>query len=128
MLPNSSEFRLEDVFRTDVHARDEFLSRLFGIFSEEVVRHWCADERSPFENLGRPTIWPSGAARGHTLDFTFRAREGSHAAGTYVGELKCELEFEGYRYLRLTSPDQLAHHGSAAFLAFLQVAKDPELL
>jgi hypothetical protein len=110
----------EDVFRTDQPARDNFLARLFGLFNEEVVRIWAGDPRARYEELGRPTLWPPGGGRYHTLDFTLRDRE---TGKLFVSELKCELSWEGYRYLRLESPDQLDHHKGAAFQAFLDVPK-----
>ena len=33
-------------------ARDKFLSRVIGIFSEENVRIWCRSDISPYEDLG----------------------------------------------------------------------------
>jgi hypothetical protein len=114
--------RFEDVFRSSLPARDKFLSRLFGLFSEEVVRAWCACPEAPYEDLGRPYLVATGERYGHTLDFTLRSR----ATGeTYVAELKCELEYEGYRYLRLSDIEQLKHHGGAAFKKLLAVARDP---
>jgi hypothetical protein len=44
------------LFRSSSSARDKFLSRLFGIFSEEIVRIWCRAPDAPYEDLGRPTI------------------------------------------------------------------------
>lgn len=42
---------------------------MFGLFSEEVVRHWCAVPEAPYDDLGRPTIWDeTGTPRYHTLD------------------------------------------------------------
>ena len=37
--------RFEQVFPSDSLRRDNFLGRLFGIFSEEVVRAWCPARR-----------------------------------------------------------------------------------
>lgn len=113
----------EDLFRTDKPARDKYLSRLFGLFSEEVVRYWCACSPADYEDLGRPTLRLPSQQRGHTLDFTFRHR---CTGRVYVGELKCELEFENYRYLRLTDTSQLEHHRSPAFQTLLQAAREPE--
>lgn len=48
--------RLEDLFNTGNAARDNFRSRLFGMFSEDVVRYWAANEKSPYGCIGRPTI------------------------------------------------------------------------
>ena len=41
-------------------SRGKYLSRVFGIFSEEIVRIWAADPRAPFEDLGRPTLRVDG--------------------------------------------------------------------
>jgi hypothetical protein len=38
MPPSEPAGRFEQVFRSDSSRRDSFLARLFGIFSEEVVR------------------------------------------------------------------------------------------
>jgi hypothetical protein len=115
----------EQFFRSSVPARDKYLSRLFGLFSEQVVRAWCACPQAPFEDLGRPTLCEPGLTRGHTLDFTFRRR---NSDATYVVESKSELEYDGYRYLRLTSLNQIRHHTSAAFAKFLRVASGPATL
>ena len=111
------------LFKTEIPARDKFLSRLFGIFNEEIVRCWARDPRAPYEDLGRPTLKAPGDARGYTLDFTLRRRTDG---ATFVAEMKCKLEYERYRYLTLTSPDQLAHHRKPAFTAFLKAARQPD--
>ena len=110
----------EYFFKTSEPTRDKYLSRLFALFSEQVVRAWCACPEAPYEDLGRPTLCTPGLNRGHTLDFTLRRKD---TCRTYVAELKCELEFNSYRYLRLTGPDQLLHHKSVAFQKLLQVAE-----
>jgi hypothetical protein len=112
-------------FRSSEPRRDKYLSRLFALFSEQLVRAWCEHPDAPYEDLGRPTLCEPGLTRGHTLDFTLRRRNSER---TYVAELKCELEYEGYRYLRLTSADQLRHHSSPAFLKLLRMASDPTSL
>ena len=115
--------RFEDLCRSGEPARDKFLSRLFGLFSEEVVRAWCRCPEAAYEHIGRPTLRAPDEPRGHTLDFTLRSRRSGEVL---AAEQKCELEFEGYRYLRLSAPDQIEHHrGSAAFSKFLRLARDP---
>lgn len=100
-------------------ARGKYLSRIFGIFSEELVRIWCLDSRAPYENLGRPRLWYG--ENGWTLDFLFRCRR---SGNLYVVEQKCEIEYQNYRYFVLSETGQLKHHESkAAFQAFLSVAK-----
>lgn len=110
------------IFKSTNPNQDKFLSRLFGIFSEHIVRTWCEDRRAPYQNLGRPTVRLRGERRGHTLDFTFQSRQDGRA---FVGELKCELEYQNYRYLTLTSSSQLDHHKGEAFGKFRDIAKNP---
>src|SRR3954454_18683940 len=117
-----AEVSFEDLFRSGTPARDNLLSRLFGMFSEEVARHWCSDERSPYENLGRPTLGAAGDPASATLDFTFRSRTDGRV---YVAEQKAELAFECYRYLRLIDAAQVEHHKTRAFAWFLEMARDP---
>jgi hypothetical protein len=113
----------EALFHTDNQVRDKFLSRMFGIFNEEVVRIWCRDANSPYIDLGRPTlVRTDGVGRGSTLDFTLQNQDGLD----FVAELKCELEYDEYRYLVLRRPDQLEHHcKKTAFGRFLHMA-NPE--
>ena len=112
-------------FKSPESARDKYLAHLFGLFSEEVVRAWCAHPRAPYEDLGRPTLCAAGQTRGHTLDFTLQRRDTGQC---YVAESKCELEYDNYRYLVLTDSDQIRHHASAAFAKLLTVARDPAAL
>lgn len=111
---------LESLFRSGDPKRDNFLSRIFGIFSEEVVRYWCANTRSKYVDLGRPTLHTADG-KWHTLDFTLRDQSTSK---TYVAEMKCELAYDNYRYLRLTGTEQLEHHRGAAFVRFLETAHE----
>lgn len=100
-------------------ARGKYLSRVFGIFSEEIVRIWASDSRASFEDLGRSTL--KGADGKHyTLDFTFRSRADG---AVFVAEMKCEIEYQNYKYLVLTDPSQLDHHQKPAFSALLAVAE-----
>lgn len=127
-MPQGTEIGpFEQVFKMDVPRRDKFLSRLFGLFSEEVVRTWCAHEASPYSDLGRPTLADPSTGTWSTLDFTFRRGE-SKSGSTFVGELKCELEYGNYRYLRLEHPEQLEHHTGRAFQRTMQFAADPQSL
>lgn len=80
---------------------------------------WASDPRAPYEDLGRPTLRMSGEKVGSTLDFTLRSKS---TGKTYVAELKCEIEYQDYRYLVLTDCDQLTHHNKAAFAALLTAA------
>ena len=115
-----TQISFDEIFKSANPNQDKFLSRLFGIFNEDIVRKWCADSRAPYRDLGRPTIRLRTERRGRTLDFTFQSRRDGLI---FVGELKCELEFENYRYLRLTSSSQLDHHKGEAFQKFRDIAK-----
>ncbi len=113
---------LEGVFRTGEAGRGAYLSRLFAFFSEEVVRHWAADGRAPYRDLGRPTVWDE-AGKYHTLDFTLERRSDG---ARFIGELKCEIQFENYKYMTLAGPDQVVHHdGGAAFERLTRMAREP---
>ena len=113
----------QNLFQSKDRPRDKFISRLFGIFNEEIVRCWCQDNQAPYRDLGRPTIKSTGNLRGFTLDFAFQAKNDN---AVYVGEMKCELEYENYRYLTLESPAQLDHHKKEAFRLFLDTAQNPQ--
>jgi hypothetical protein len=112
----------ERLFRTDNTPRDAFLSRLFGIFNEELVRIWCRDPRSPYSDLGRPTIHRTDPKGYSVLDFCLEDR---NSRQIYVAEMKCELQYQNYRYLRLDSPEQLYHHDKQAFIDFLATSLNP---
>lgn len=123
---------MQGEFREMFHRPDEdpgnkrakYLSRLFGIFSEKIVDVWARDERAPYEGLGRPTLRFPGDVRGHTLDFTFRHKGSGQI---FAAEMKCEIEYQNYRYFVLDNARQLDHHIKPAFEAFLKAAKAPEL-
>jgi len=104
--------------------RDKFLSRIFGIFNEEIVRIWCRSKNSEYQDLGRPTVYERDRSiRGSTLDFTLKEKQGGK---TYVSEMKCEIQFENFKYFQLNKLSQLNHHNKTAFNRFLGVAKDPK--
>ena len=123
-----SEHSFSDFFQQPRYpGRDKHLSKLFGTISEEVVRAWCTLPSVKYEDKGRPTLKRRDEGRGHTLDFTLCDRG---SGKLYIAELKCELEYENYRYLRLTNPEQLRHHerNVAAFRKFVEVARDPRAI
>lgn len=116
------EAAFERVFRSDSIQRGNFLARLFGIFSEHVIRTWCGCPQAPYSDIGRPTLRTPGESRGHTLDFTLRHR---HSGRLYAAEMKCWITWENYRYLRLTEIGQLQSLTGPAFTRFLAFARDP---
>jgi hypothetical protein len=112
-------------FQSSDPQRDNFLARVVGLFNEEPIRIWCREPDSPYEDLGRPTVFEIGKpGRGHTLDFTLRSRRDGRV---FVAEMKCEITYENYRSMTLTTRAQLDRHArdSAAFSKFLAVAQDP---
>lgn len=124
-MPAGEVAALEAFFRRDEPLRGAYLSRLFAFFSEEVVRHWTACEDSPYRDLGRPTVWGEDGRR-HTLDFTLqRGNEGPR----FVAEMKCEIQFENYRFLTLRDSSEIDHHVKGpAFAKLLQLAREPRSL
>ncbi len=103
--------------------RGKFLSRVFGIFNEELVRLWAADERCRYRDIGRPTVFNASDGKGFTLDFLFEDRV-THKH--FIVEMKCEIEFQGYRFMTLRDPKQLDHHKKPAFDLFRSLARDPQ--
>lgn len=88
--------------------RGKFLSRLFGIFSEEIVKIWCENNKSPYENIGRPTLITSDGNY-YVLDFTFVDKENNK----FIVEMKSEIQYENYKYMVLDpdkNVDYLSHH------------------
>ena len=102
--------------------KDKFLSRIFGIFNEEIIRIWCENKKSPFTNIGRPTIYDSNG-KYFTLDFLLKDTENR----LFVTEMKCEIEYQKYKYLTLNESKQLRHHCSKrAFELFLELSHTPK--
>lgn len=101
-----------DFFHGSEPTRDTYVSRLFGLFSEEVVRAWWTCPEAPSTDLGGPTPCDPGLVRGHTLDFTLRSRD---SGKDYAAEPNCELEYDGYRSLVLTHGDRLRRHTSGVY-------------
>ena len=101
--------------------RDKFLSRIFGIFNEEIIRIWCENKKSPFIDAGRPTLYDSDG-RHYTLDFLLKDQEGA----LFVTEMKCEIEYQKYKNLTLSDSKQFKHHRKKrAFQLFLENAVSP---
>lgn len=117
--------KLSDLFHSTEPDRDNFLSRVFGIFNEEIVRCWAEVKHAPYKDLGRPTLKLPGEKRGSTLDFTFESRTDGRV---YAVEMKCWLAYESYRYLTLESPSQLERISNdsqhKAFRAFLDIGRN----
>jgi hypothetical protein len=120
-----SIFRRVD--ENNIDQRGKFLSRIFGIFSEKIVTYWAMHEEAPFSaHLLRPTVREYGEQHGYTLDFTFEERTKESKPRRFVSEMKCEIEYEGFKYYLLTSSTQLKHHKSKpAFNLFLKAAQKP---
>jgi hypothetical protein len=69
--------RFHRVFQRDDNsaARAKFLSRIFGVFSDEIVKLWTENSKAPYKNLGRPTLRKRGLDQTkHTIDFTLSDR------------------------------------------------------
>jgi hypothetical protein len=109
--------------KINTESRDKYLSRVFGIFNEEIIRVWCKSSNSQYIDIGRPTIKLIGESSfGSTLDFTLQDK---HTKQNYISELKCEIQFENFKYLELTSVSQFKHHNKTAFQRFLGAATQP---
>ena len=104
--------------------RAKFLSRVFGIFSENIVRLWSASAGAPYEDLGRPTVRFDGEATRSTLDFTLRTQgvEQDIRGRDEVRDRVQELPI--FRPHMPTS--NCDHHTKKpAFRSFLRAAREP---
>lgn len=115
-----------DIHRSDNNKklRDNYIARVFGIFNESIIRIWCNSEHSPYENLGRPTIYSKSNNRERsTFDFTLKQRENKTI---YIAEMKCWLSYCNYKYLELNSSCDLFKFSkeSNSFKRFLDFSKD----
>lgn len=110
---------LSAFFKDGSPDKGSFLSRIFGIFNEEIIRIWARDPRSPYSiHERRPTLYDG--SRGYTLDFLFE-KDGT----LFVSEMKCEIQYQNYKYWRLDDPEQLKHHcAKRAFALFLELSRD----
>jgi hypothetical protein len=121
-MAGSIEFNKIFVHQQDVK-QDKFLSRLFGIFSEEIARKWASkDTKAPYEDLGRPTLKQKGKKL-CTLDFAFRDKK---TGKVYVAEQKCWLEYENYKHLSLDNYQKLDCLTDSSFSKFLELADNPK--
>ena len=111
---------LAALFQEGTPEKGSFLSRVFGIFSEEIIRIWARDKKSPYNiHERRPTLYEG--SRSYTLDFLLEKN-----GELFVSEMKCEIQYQNYKYWCLTNPWQLDHHRSKrAFELFLQLSRDP---
>ena len=116
---------LAELFKDGPPEKGSFLSRVFGIFSEEVIRIWARAEESPYSiHDKRPTLYEKcGSSKRATLDFLLQ-KDG----GFFVSEMKCEIQYQNYKYWRLTDPEQLKHHYSSSnsFRMFLDLSRDTD--
>ena len=72
-----------------------FKSRIFGIFSEEIVRIWLKNPKCKYDDLGRPTLYDLNIQKLAQLDFTLRNKK---TKKLFIAEQKC---FYGYRKGRM---------------------------
>lgn len=80
--------------------RVNFLSRFFGIFSEEIVKNWCSNPNNKnYTNIGRPTIHTQGGEK-YTLDFYLQNKK---TGKNYIVEQK---SFYGYKKGKLSVINQ----------------------
>jgi hypothetical protein len=86
-----------DVFKTSNSQRDNFLARVFAMFSKEPVRLWGESQEAPYEYLGRPTLKLPGESRGQTIDFPLKSKQDGRV---FVGERDARKEHDSYTNLR----------------------------
>jgi len=104
--------------------RDKFISRFFGIFSEEIAGLYFGCPFSKYKNLGRPTIKKDNVSS--TLDFTLQDKMTNKI---YICEMKCEMQYQKFKRFELKSIEQVESHvkqkwHKRAFIWFLDIANN----
>ncbi len=105
-------FNLKDTFNSinlndeALVERDNFLSRLLGIFSEDLVTIWSSEQKSKYRSIGkgRPNLYYKDSKKPFTLDFTLQEKT---SRSIYMCEMKCWLSYEKYKYTELGSVKQI---------------------
>ncbi len=82
--------------------QNNYLSRLIGLFGEEISEKWLANDNSAYSNFGRPTIYwiEEGKKKRATLDFLIE-REGK----IYIVEQKNFFAYNKGRLRTIDSSD-----------------------
>ncbi len=117
-----TQVSFRDFFKSGNQKRDKFLSRLLGIFNEEIVSFWCRCPQAPYEDLGRPSVKTTDDKKAIVYDFTFQDRR---TGAKYVVESKCMLEYRDYFFLTLSDSSQIAKVGGKGFKRFREIARRP---
>ena len=112
---------LFEIGKTNNIKRDKFISRFFGIFSEEIANIYFCSPYSEYTNLGRPNI--SINNKQYILDFTLKNKNNGKI---YICEMKCEMQYMNYKRLELNDVSQIHSHKKEAFKVFLDIAKNAE--
>jgi len=94
---------LFEIGKTNNIKRDKFISRFFGIFSEEIANIYFCSPYSEYTNLGRPNI--SINNKHYILDFTLKNKNNGKI---YICEMKCEMQYmkgtsKNHHYQRVSS-------------------------
>ena len=74
-------FKFDDVIEKSTLNHDNFISRIFGIFNEEIVRIWCGNPNSSYEDLGRPSLYKRANILGLLLISLFRIKKVKNLLG-----------------------------------------------
>jgi hypothetical protein len=114
----------EKGIHTSNDKRGRFISRIFGIFSEEIVHCWCKNPNSKYNCAnGRPTIYEKD--KHYTLDFTFIDK----CEQVYIVEMKSEIQYQNYKFLTLRNDPTFNffknHIKKRAFQLFLNPGDRP---
>jgi len=68
-----------------------------------------------------PTIYYGEEGKYCILDFLLKDKKGE----LFVTEMKCEIEYQRYKFFTLSDPEQIVHHNKNAFRKFLQLGQNP---
>ena len=104
--------------KTNNLERDGFVARFFEVFNEKIAEIFFNSPFSEYESLGRPTIWLN--KKYYTLDFSLKNKITNEI---FVCEMKCEMQYNNYKQLKLENIEQILTHRKEAFKYFLEIGK-----
>ena len=86
------KFNHQTIFNVKENStKTNFLSRILGVFSENIVDFWLENEKCPYRSLGRPSLYSVDNKKLATLDFTFQNKSDNK---NYIVEQKCFFGFK----------------------------------
>lgn len=92
-----------DIFNDTLNTKQaNFLSRIIGIFSEDVVRFWLENKKCKYNFLGRPQVWTENDSKKYSLDYLLQDKKTKKC---YIAEQKCFFGFKDGKLKKISEAE-----------------------